>query len=34
MKNVKNYLQRLKITWFCNNIGYDNVSNIELMFYS
>jgi hypothetical protein len=34
MKNVKNYLQRLKITSFSNNTGYDNVSNIVLMSYS
>jgi hypothetical protein len=33
MKNVKNYLQRLKMTWFSNNIGYDNVRNIVLIFF-
>jgi hypothetical protein len=34
MKKVKTYLQKLKMTWFPNNIGYDNVSNRELIFYS
>jgi hypothetical protein len=34
MKKVKNCLQRLKMTWFYNNIVYDNVSNVVLMFYS
>jgi hypothetical protein len=31
MKNVKKYLQRLKITWFSNNIGYSvNVLFLKL----